>query len=331
MAMEDEHAYLKHARITDFEQINALSRTTETAIVQLDDGPFSSDIIKCKAGGVLVSQTTSNRRLRVSGNAQYFNVTYINCPRNHATWNGTAVGKNQLVVVNANEAFDLVAPPRTTTMCVALVAETHARLLAKGSKSTQKRLHDTAHPISCQPAALRKFDRWLTSILDRLKKSGKIIEEAAALERDVVEELLRCIAAPIESDWGKEPTELRRTAVAKIQQHIAENGHAPDSIDELCTIGEVSRRTLEYAFKEIFVCSPRQFLKAQKLNATRLGLLMAKRQDSSVASIAKAHGFSHMGQFASDYQRLFGEKPHQTLARSGSSVELREDFISYSR
>ncbi len=328
--MEDECAYLKHAHITDFEQINALSRTTETKIEQLDDGPFSSDIVKFKAGGVLVSQTTSNRRLRVSGKAQYFNVTYINCPRNHATWNGTAVGKNQLVAVNANENFDLVVPPGTTTTCVALVADAHARLLSLGNKSTQERLHNTEHPINCRPVALREFEDWLNGVLDRLIKKSNIAEAAAALERDVVDNLLQCIAAPIESDWGKAPTELRRSAVAKIQLHLLESGRAPDSISELCAIGEVSRRTLEYAFKEIFVCSPLQFLKAQKLNAARLGLLLAISSDSTVASIATAHGFSHMGQFASDYQRRFGEQPRQTLARTGSTAELCGEFANFS-
>ncbi len=328
--MEDEFAYLKHARITDFEQINALSKTTDTTIVQLDDGAFCSDIVKFKAGGVLVSQTTSNRHLRVFGKAQYFNVTYVDCPRNQATWNGTAVGKNQLVVVKANEEFDLIAPPRTTTMCVALVAEAHASLLAQGSRSTQERIRGTEHSISCRPAALREFDGWLISVLDRLIKNGSIAEEAVALEQEVVRKLLHCIAAPIETDWGKEPTDLRRSAVAKIQKHIVETGNAPESINELCVIGEVSRRTLEYAFKEIFSCSPRQFLKAQKLNATRMDLLLAKQQDSNVATIAKVHGFSHMGQFASDYQRRFGEQPRQTLARSGSTAELQEQFADYS-
>ncbi len=328
--MEEEIAYLKHARITDFEQINALSRTTETTIVQLDDGPFCSDIVKFKAGGVLVSQTTSNRRLHVFGRAQYFNVTYIDCPRNQATWNGTAVGKNQLVVVEANEEFDLVAPPRTRTMCVALVAEAHASLLAQGSRSTQERLRTAEHSISCRPAALREFDNWLTLVLDRLIKNGSIAKEAAVLEHEVVEKLLHCITAPIETDWGKEPTDLRRNAVAKIQKYIAETGNTPDSINELCVIGAVSRRTLEYAFREIFSCSPRQFLKAQKLNAARLDLLLAKQPDSTVATIAKAHGFSHMGQFASDYQRRFGEQPRQTLGRSGSTAELQEELANYS-
>lgn len=324
MAIEDEYAYLKNAHITDFEQINALSRTTETKIVQLDDGPFSSDIIKFKAGGVLVSRTTSNRRLRVAGKAQYFNITYLKCPRDHAIWNGTTVGKNQIVFANANEAFNLVTPPRTTTMCIALVAKAHTRLLADINQSTEARLNNSGDSISCQPVALRNFDRWLTSVLERLVRKGSIVEEAAELELDVIEKLRQCIATPAKTNGGKVPTELRRATVHRIQQHIAENSNVPDSIDELCAIGEVSRRTLEYAFREIFACSPRQFIKAQKLNAARQGLLLAKHQYSSVAGIATAHGFSHMGQFAADYQRRFGERPNQTLARSASTAELKK-------
>jgi len=33
-----------------------------------------------------------------------------------------------------------------------------------------------------------------------------------------------------------------------------------------------------------------------------------------VKQVAYAHGFWHLGQFAHDYKRLFGESPSETLA-----------------
>jgi len=35
-----------------------------------------------------------------------------------------------------------------------------------------------------------------------------------------------------------------------------------------------------------------------------------------VADVANRHGFWHMGQFAKDYRKTFGELPSETLKRS---------------
>jgi len=40
--------------------------------------------------------------------------------------------------------------------------------------------------------------------------------------------------------------------------------------------------------------------------------------DTTVTQVATHWGFLHLGEFARDYQRLFGERPSETLGRSGS-------------
>jgi len=76
------------------------------------------------------------------------------------------------------------------------------------------------------------------------------------------------------------------------------SGEIPVSVNDLCAIGGVNRRTLEYAFDEIFGSSSKQFLKAEKLNVARQDFLDAGPVTDSVASIAETHRSSDLGQFA---------------------------------
>jgi AraC family ethanolamine operon transcriptional activator len=86
-------------------------------------------------------------------------------------------------------------------------------------------------------------------------------------------------------------------------------------ISDLVPQTGVSRRTLENAFQDGVGVSPAAYLKATRLRALNRHLLQAARDESSVASLCQQHGFSHLGQLASDYRAMFGELPSVTLRR----------------
>ena len=103
---------------------------------------------------------------------------------------------------------------------------------------------------------------------------------------------------------------------------VARDGHplaAPEVLDgpvtmeELCQLTHVSRRTLQYSFTTILGISPLQFLRLTRLNRVRRALRAAS-PEQSVTEIATYWGFWHLGQFAHDYKQQFGESPSQTLS-----------------
>ena len=71
---------------------------------------------------------------------------------------------------------------------------------------------------------------------------------------------------------------------------------------------------MRYAFAEAFGVSPKSYLQSWWLNAVRRELLHG-RAGTVIADIANHQGFWHMGQFAADYRRMFGELPLATLKR----------------
>jgi AraC family ethanolamine operon transcriptional activator len=83
---------------------------------------------------------------------------------------------------------------------------------------------------------------------------------------------------------------------------------------ELCQQLEVSERSLHYAFHDVLGQTPMAYYQHKRLNAVRRLLKQAGPLRTTVAEAGRASGFSHTGQFAADYRRLFGELPSTTLA-----------------
>lgn len=95
-------------------------------------------------------------------------------------------------------------------------------------------------------------------------------------------------------------------------------------VTELALAMGVSRREIEYAFRENFACSPRSFLEMIRLNEIRRDLTRAAFPEKGrVTEIALDHGMAHLGRFSALYRRLFGELPRETLARRLSNDGAR--------
>ena len=100
-------------------------------------------------------------------------------------------------------------------------------------------------------------------------------------------------------------------AVGYIQDHASKS----PSIEEICRASGVSWRTLNYAFRERFGLTPKMYLKAVQLRRVRCDLVTGD-PGATIAEIAARWGIWHMGQFARDYRKHFGELPSETRKRS---------------
>lgn len=147
----------------------------------------------------------------------------------------------------------------------------------------------------------------------RLQGQTATPEDDAGLERWIMSALLACWtpadrSAPTALDDA--PAYLGR-AVAYIEAHFQE----PLSTDQLAAHCGVSARALQLAFMKHKAVSPMQHLKTVRLHRARSALCAEPPASGMVTRIAMDHGFSHLGEFASDYKRAFGESPSETLRR----------------
>jgi TolB-like protein/AraC-like DNA-binding protein/tetratricopeptide (TPR) repeat protein len=90
---------------------------------------------------------------------------------------------------------------------------------------------------------------------------------------------------------------------------------------ELAGVCGVSERTLHRHFLDFLGRSPLAQHRLMRLAAAREALLEpADGAAMSVTDVAARFGFGHLGRFASDYERRFGEPPSATLARSRAAA-----------
>jgi len=112
---------------------------------------------------------------------------------------------------------------------------------------------------------------------------------------------------------SEEVRSLRSHGLAQALEMVERRGPERLTVQDLCEATGVSLRSLGRAFQERFGVTPKQYLTARRLNEVRRELLAADPASHRVTEVAGRWGFWHMGQFAADYRRLFGELPSATL------------------
>jgi len=104
--------------------------------------------------------------------------------------------------------------------------------------------------------------------------------------------------------------------------------HAGEEIGvlDVCRATHVSRRTLQYCFEERLDISPLQYLKALRLNAAhreikrRTGEQRSHERHDTIGNLAALCGFNHPSRFASEYKKMFGVLPSETVMRAVSDA-----------
>jgi len=108
--------------------------------------------------------------------------------------------------------------------------------------------------------------------------------------------------------------QARRQDVSRLSLYYR-NVTAQRGTDPASNVGGISTRALQTGFRRFRNTTPMTYLRAIRLELARTDLANAGSANSSVAIVANALGFGHLGRFARDYQQRFGELPSETLRR----------------
>ena len=101
--------------------------------------------------------------------------------------------------------------------------------------------------------------------------------------------------------------------VKRVEEYIDLHADKDIRIGDMTAIAGVSERSLYNGFRVWRATSPKSYLKSVRLDRVRTELLGLKAKSRSVSEIAREAGFRHMGNFARDYGKRFGERPSDTL------------------
>jgi len=124
--------------------------------------------------------------------------------------------------------------------------------------------------------------------------------------------LILMAASDAEMFDDRSASSARSKALKRALDYMNDRADEPVSIAEISSAAAVSWRTLHRSFKERFGVGPKTYFNRFRLGQVRSHLLKSG-SGGSVADTANEWGFWHMGQFAKDYRRMFGELPSETL------------------
>jgi AraC-like DNA-binding protein len=100
--------------------------------------------------------------------------------------------------------------------------------------------------------------------------------------------------------------------VRRAEDFIRAQLAADITLDDIAAAAGVSARSLHRGFRSFRDTTPIAVLKSARLNAARAALLSGR---ASVTEAATEAGLTHLGKFAQDYRRAFGELPSETRRR----------------
>jgi AraC-like DNA-binding protein len=172
------------------------------------------------------------------------------------------------------------------------------------------------HLLPSSEDAVKHFSAWLLSCLTTVNQYPQMLQHPhviQSLEQDLLQQLASAVTDTIPSSL-RPGISVRARALNCALNYLYGDTHGDLTVAELGQIAGASQRTLEYAFRETFDMTPREFLRLRRLHATRRALLAANPEaGETVSGIAYTHGFYEVGRFAGLYKQTFGELPSATL------------------
>jgi AraC-like DNA-binding protein len=171
--------------------------------------------------------------------------------------------------------------------------------------------------LTCHRSVIRKFRQLLRSFCSQIENGHSAVvkhEFYGKFNSEILDQLLAAIVSSRPVKYS-DSSRLRDRALKKAITYISEFSQECPTVQMISQETDVTTRTLEYAFLERFGVPPKTYLQAFRLNGVYREFRRRDPSSTKVIDVANHWGFWHMGQFASDYRKLFGELPSETLRK----------------
>ncbi len=285
---------------------------------QLSPGPFTGGLVRATLGAQFQFFTETNgcrlsQSVRPPAGSCAFAVRADAGPE--ARLNQSPFGRDDLVCLGDGGDAQISLPSGGLIAAVVLPAT------ELGSYRSASHDPDPMGAVPRVGVARTAMAPLLRGFVDQVLSVAR--ESPAALTRPqalralcsaTVSNLLFAMSSDGPGPLAHEGTARRRwQLVQQARAHIDEHLGEVFSVADVCRALGVSRRTLQYCFEDVLQINPIAYIRAVRLNAVRRDLKQADPGQDTVSDIAARWGFWHLGHFAADYRRMFGETPSATL------------------
>lgn len=317
MEPQAPRSYFLKCRSADTDHLHALVRGWDLNFRQLDRGAFEANFIQVGDRQHHFDYFDMNRLVDQQGTSPpgVWTFAFLTEDSSPFTWRGCSVEKGQMMIYSPASHLEAQSRPGFEILSLSFSEEGLCEVGRTAGLPELKDLVRGAELISCDRRRMQILRRNLREFHRESQKkptAGIIRRFWEALQFDIPSQLLEILVSSRREGRIPRPR-MRESALRRALQVIEAMTNEPPTVQDLCRIAGASERLLRYAFLERFGISPKAYLTAVRLNGVRRDLHKADPSATKIIEVAGRWGFWHMGQFAAEYRRLFGELPSETL------------------
>jgi len=305
-------------RFDDFEQFREAVDGWDLDWRQLDAGPLTAKVLQILSGSAFMSWFQFSRKFEQRGNSppgfRTFGLLENGVAAVH--WCGRNVTDRDILCFPSSGGYHSLSQPGFAGHTLSFPEDRLVKIAETlGVAAALEGLGSGPQPVRTSGTAADAIRLKLHRIHSEANARPSSIDSKGLrheLEFEIPAALLSMLAPDQRDSVRRSTLRARTQGLRRAMAFIDAHAHQAVTVQEVCRAAGVSWRTLDYAFREYFDMTPKQYLRAVRLNAVRRELRQAG-PSARIADVANRWGFWHMGQFAADYRGLFGKLPSQSF------------------
>lgn len=226
---------------------------------------------------------------------------------------GRRLESREMMIVHDGEEFVILHSGATRVLSVAIDQALANEIAHSQGYDSFHRFLSSACVASVTTARFVKTGRCLWDLLAvAFLSDPTFIDEAAA--HDFECRLLEALFSEIHDQAHPQTGSDRRRQARKAENYLQQHMREPLDLMALCRELGAPSRTVQYGFRETYGLSMKSYAQALRFNGAHRDLSNADPVEDSVKAVALSWGFRHLGRFATDYHKWFGQCPRATLS-----------------
>lgn len=320
MSQSEKEKFVVNGFFNDFDDFRSSVIKWNIDFLQLDRGKFKADLIQVDLESCNFVHSHINRHIHQRGSPPAGLQTFaiLKDPSVPLLWRGKIIPQNGIMAFPPGKELDAVSKAGFDVFTVSFTEELLSNTCSSLGLPEIKDLIKDADVVGANPFHLKRFRWWSSNVcldLQNMAEENGLPLMIKQLEHDLPRRFLEVLASSQPFNEIS-PYRLRDKGMKRAEAYLESSIDAPISLSDLCQAAQVSERTLQYAFLERFGVGPKAYMQALRLNRVRRVLRNADPDNTTISDVANRWDFWHMGQFAKDYQKLFGELPSETIRYS---------------
>jgi AraC family ethanolamine operon transcriptional activator len=320
--------FISHVRLRDVDD-QALSLSGwEQEYHQLSPGSYEGSVSWCSMKGIEFFVESSNQQVHQAGSIPADSVALalpLAC-EGQGWISGQPVGQDTMIVLTDQRPLDFRTPLTLSVAAIVVAMDDFLRYagvfdceaavaaaMAQGAVTLPTLMAD--HLRDCLASVARSVAGEKLAL-----NHGNAL---AAFRNNLLSGFVNALGGSATATATQAPARSavqHRRTVERAVQYMRSHASEPIGVVDICQAVGVHSRVLQYCFNEVFGVTPVAYLRCLRLHQVRREI--KESPNESLGDIAARWGIWHLGRFASDYKRLFGELPSTTARNAGSMPAL---------